>query len=124
MTQVSLGFTTLFSRICKFSIVLMLAFGSQIASAETRWNLAATWGGGPFLEDDAKGFAQLVEKLTGGSVKVQVFPGGTLGKPGKVSETVESEPRKSVIPGWVTTGASTGPRCSSRARRAASIPKK
>ena len=75
---------------CAVSAVAACLFGAEGAVAQTQWNMAASWGGGPFLEDDAKGFAKLVENLTGGSVKVQVFPGGTLGKPGAVSETVES----------------------------------
>jgi TRAP-type mannitol/chloroaromatic compound transport system substrate-binding protein len=52
--------------------------------------MAASWSGGPTLEYDARGVASLIEKLSNGSIKVQVFPGGTLGKPGEVSGTVKS----------------------------------
>ncbi len=59
-------------------------------TAEENWSMATAWGGGPFLEKDAKGWATLVEKLTEGRIKIQVFPGGTLGKPLKVTDTVKS----------------------------------
>ena len=59
-------------------------------TAAEQWSMATSWGGGPFLEDDAKGFAKLVDTLTDGRIKIQVFPGGTLGKALKVSETVKS----------------------------------
>ena len=52
--------------------------------------MATSWGGGPFLEEDAKGFAKLVNTLTDGRISIDVFPGGTLGKALKVSDTVKS----------------------------------
>ena len=58
--------------------------------ADELWNMATAWGGGPFLEDDAKGFAHLVKTLTDGRIQINVFPGGTLGKALKVSDTVRS----------------------------------
>ena len=59
-------------------------------TAAEEWSMATSWGGGPFLEDDAKGFADLVNKLTDGRITINVFPGGTLGKALKVTETVKS----------------------------------
>ena len=58
--------------------------------AAEQWSMATAWGGGPFLKKDAEGYAQLVDTLTGGSIKIQVFPGGTVGKALKVSDTVKS----------------------------------
>jgi TRAP-type mannitol/chloroaromatic compound transport system substrate-binding protein len=71
------------------------ALGALLAApvsgmAAEQWSMATAWGGGPFLKDHAEGYARLVEKLTGGSIKIQVFPGGTLGKALKVSDTVKS----------------------------------
>ncbi len=63
---------------------------STPASAQVAWSMATAWGGGPFLEEDAKGFAKLAETLTDGRVKIEVFPGGTLGKALKVTDTVKS----------------------------------
>ena len=52
--------------------------------------MATAWSGGPFLEEDAKGFAELVKKLTNGRIQINVFPGGMLGSALKVSDTVRS----------------------------------
>lgn len=64
-----------------------LAAGSAMA-AELTWKMATPWGGGPWLERDAKGFAKNVEELTGGRITINVFPGGTLSNPLKVTEAV------------------------------------
>ena len=67
-----------------------LGISSEFAKSDEVWNMATAWGGGPFLEEDAKGFAQLVNRLTDGRIQINVFPGGTLGNPLKVSDTVRS----------------------------------
>ena len=80
----------------KLKTAISAAFGVALAAsasnvtAAQQWSMATSWGGGPFLEEDAKGFARLVEQLTAGRIKIQVFPGGTLGKALKVSDTVKS----------------------------------
>ena len=72
--------------------VLGLGLGILIkpVKSDEVWNMATAWGGGPFLEEDAKGFAKLVETLTDGRIQINVFPGGILGSPLKVSDTVRS----------------------------------
>ena len=67
-----------------------LGISSEFAKSVEVWNRAPAWGGGPFLEEDAKGFAKLVNRLTDGRIQINVFPGGTLGNPLKVSDTVRS----------------------------------
>lgn len=57
------------------------------ASAEN-WSMATPWGGGPLLEYAAKGVAKDITFLTNEEITVEVFPGGTLGKALKVTETV------------------------------------
>lgn len=72
---------------------LVIAAGIVAATpalSETKLSMAATWGGGPLLEMQAKGFARDVELLTGGDVVIEVFPGGTLGGALKVTETVKN----------------------------------
>ena len=80
--------------IAKVVIATVIGIGPGISadSAKTDeiWNMATAWGGGPFLEEDAKGFAKLVETLTDGRIQINVFPGGMLGSPLKVSDTVRS----------------------------------
>ena len=66
---------------------LTLAAGNAMAE-EVTWKMATPWGGGPWLERDAKGFAKNVEDLTGGRIKINVFPGGTLSNALKVTEAV------------------------------------
>ena len=66
---------------------LTLATGNAMAE-EVTWKMATPWGGGPWLERDAKGFAKNVEDLTGGRIKINVFPGGTLSNALKVTEAV------------------------------------
>ena len=66
------------------------AVAAAPVQADEVWSMATSWGGGPFLEEDAKGFAKLVNTLTDGRITIDVFPGGTLGKALKVSDTVKS----------------------------------
>ena len=75
-----------------FSALAGVALFASAATSQAgeNWSMATSWGGGPFLKKDAEGFANYVEKLTAGRIKIQVFPGGTLGKALKVSDTVKS----------------------------------
>jgi TRAP-type mannitol/chloroaromatic compound transport system substrate-binding protein len=59
------------------------------ALAAEKWSMATPWGGGPLLEYSAKGIAKEIEFLTNGEVEVEVFPGGTLGKALKVTDSVK-----------------------------------
>jgi TRAP-type mannitol/chloroaromatic compound transport system substrate-binding protein len=52
--------------------------------------MATSWTG-PHFDIMAKGFAEQVALLTGGKVKVEVFPAGTIGSPLKVTETVQKK---------------------------------
>lgn len=54
------------------------------------WKMATGWAGGPLMDIGAKAFAERLEFLSGGRMKVQVFPGGALGNALKVSETVKN----------------------------------
>ena len=67
-----------------------LLISAHTTKSDEIWNMAPAWGGGPFLEEDAKGYAKLVDRLTDGRIQISVFPGGTLGSPLKVSDTVKS----------------------------------
>jgi len=54
------------------------------------WKMATAWSGGPLMEIGAKAFAEKLDFLSGGRMKIQVFPGGSLGNALKVSETVKN----------------------------------
>ena len=53
---------------------------ANAASAEHKWKMAASWGGGPLMEIGAKAFADKVKFLTDGRVEIKVFPSGQLSK--------------------------------------------
>jgi len=72
-------------------LVLALLVVPSVGLAQTHsWKMATAWAGGPLMDIGAKAFAERVELLTEGRVKVQVFPGGALGNALKVSETVKN----------------------------------
>ncbi len=50
------------------------------AAQAAKWKMAASWGGGPLMVIGAKAFAERVEFLTEGRLKIQVFPSGQLSK--------------------------------------------
>jgi TRAP-type mannitol/chloroaromatic compound transport system substrate-binding protein len=70
----------------------VLAFAASFATLadDVKWKMATPWPGGPWLERDAKGFAERVKELTDGRVTINVYPGGTLYSPLKVTEAVGS----------------------------------
>ncbi|MYL23780.1 C4-dicarboxylate ABC transporter substrate-binding protein [Halomonas alkaliantarctica] len=73
------------------SVGLASGLVAGIASAEAaEWRMATPWSGGPWLERDAETFANHVNQLTGGEIEIEVFPGGTLGGPLRVTNTVKS----------------------------------
>lgn len=65
----------------------LMALAAAPASAQSI-RMATSWTG-PHFDVMAKGFADHVALLTGGKVKVEVFPAGVVGSPLKVSETVQ-----------------------------------
>ena len=56
-----------------------LAFAATPAAAQTRWDLSTVWPEGNFHTQNAKRFAEEVEKATKGQVKITVKAGGQLG---------------------------------------------
>ena len=56
---------------------------------EYKWKMATSWSGGVNFEVGAKAFAKKINYLSNGRIKIQAFPGGTLGKAFKVSGTVK-----------------------------------
>ncbi len=49
------------------------------AAAETSWDLPLAWNDGNFHVENAKTFAKVVDQVTGGEVKINIHPGGSLG---------------------------------------------
>jgi TRAP-type mannitol/chloroaromatic compound transport system substrate-binding protein len=72
-------------------LAMGLASASAVAeAADKNWRMATPWSGGPWLERDAKLYADRVNQLTGGSIEIEVFPGGTLGGALRVTNTVKA----------------------------------
>jgi len=72
------------------SFVAALALVASPAASQTTLKMATSWGGGLVMEKQAKHFAERVEFLTNGELKINVFPGGTLGTWNTVTETVRN----------------------------------
>ena len=77
-----------------FTVAIGAAAGIGIASstafAATEYSMATSWGGGPVLALSAQAFADQFALLTQNKYKLTVFPGGTMGSPLKVTETVRN----------------------------------
>ncbi|MCW5734587.1 MAG: TRAP transporter substrate-binding protein DctP [Enhydrobacter sp.] len=69
--------------------VVFLAGGT--AGAQQTVRTATSWPGGPHLEQFAQGFSKQVDSLTGGKLKFQIFPAGTIGSPLKITESVQKK---------------------------------
>ena len=69
------------SNLLKIGLAGLLGLGAVSTSqAATKLDMATPWGGGVMLEYVARGAAANMELFTSNNVKVEVFPGGTLGK--------------------------------------------
>lgn len=81
------------NKLVAFAAVASLISGIQTAQAddpEHTFKMATGWSGGPLMNIGAKAFAENVEEISDGRIKVQVFTGGALGNALKVSETVKN----------------------------------
>lgn len=67
----------------------VMTAGSPALAEDVQWTMT-TWGGGLWFEVGAKNFAQRVELLTEGRVKIDVASPGMLGSALKITETVQS----------------------------------
>lgn len=64
----------------RFILTLALTVGFGVpALAGTTWDLPLAWPDGNFHVENAKRFAEEVDKATGGEVKINIHPGGSLG---------------------------------------------
>jgi len=73
------------------AVIATLGFASSSAiaqEAEHNWRMATSWSSGPLMEIGAMAFAERIEMLTNGRIQVEVFPGGAIGEPLRVTDTV------------------------------------
>ncbi|MDW7557770.1 MULTISPECIES: TRAP transporter substrate-binding protein DctP [Azospirillum] len=78
---------TMVAAIAAFIAVPTLALAQD---AKHSFKMATGWPGGPLMDIGAKAFAERVDQMSDGRIKIQVFPGGTLGNALKVTETVKN----------------------------------
>jgi TRAP-type mannitol/chloroaromatic compound transport system substrate-binding protein len=69
----------------------VLLLSAKPADAQQTIRTATSWPGGVHLEQFAQGFSKQAEALTGGKVKFQIFPAGTIGSPLKITESVQKK---------------------------------
>ncbi|WP_108659797.1 C4-dicarboxylate ABC transporter substrate-binding protein [Acuticoccus kandeliae] len=71
-------------------MALALGTGSAAVAQDTlEINMATPWAGGHWLEIGATRYADIVNEITDGRIKINVFPAGALGPALKVTETVQ-----------------------------------
>ena len=66
-------------RTAVFGALAVLAMGMVAAQAETKWDMSVVWPDGNFHTKNARAFAEMVNKVTNGGVKITVHSGGSLG---------------------------------------------
>ena len=71
-------------------VLAALPAAAQTKGPSYSWKMTTAWPGGPLMDIGAKAFAERLAFLSGGRMKIQVFPGGALGNALKVSETVKN----------------------------------
>ena len=77
-------------RLLTFAAAGWLAMSAPAPAQNHSFKMATGWPGGPLMDIGAKAFAERIDFLSGGRIKVQVFPGGGLGNALKVPETVKN----------------------------------
>src|SRR5690625_2266787 len=63
--------------------------GSEASAQDTySWRMATGWGGGPLMEIGAQAFADRLHQRSNGRIEIEVFPGGAIGEPLRVTDSV------------------------------------
>lgn len=87
-----MSITTHAGRLIAAIAALLVGLFATGASAQEEQSyqlrMATSWESGPLMDLGAKAFAQRLELLSNGRIKVEVFPGGAIGEPLKVTDSV------------------------------------
>ncbi len=81
--------TTASAALLTLGMGLGLAPHAASAQETIELNMTTPWAGGHWLEIGAKKYAEAVETVTDGRVKINVYPAGALGQALKITETVQ-----------------------------------
>lgn len=71
------------------AIGLMAAAAACLAQAQTKWDLPSGYGGNTFQVQNLQQFAQEVEQLSGGKLKITLHPGASLFKANEIKRAVQ-----------------------------------
>lgn len=74
----------------KFFTALPLVACAAVAQAQVKWDLPTGYGASSFQTQNVQQFAQEVEQLTGGKLKITLHPGGSLYKANEIKRAVQS----------------------------------
>jgi TRAP-type mannitol/chloroaromatic compound transport system substrate-binding protein len=72
------------------TLLTLVMFTAGPAAAKTlRWKMTTSWPAGiPIYTDMAEVYAENVEKMSGGRIKIQVLPGGAIAPALEVTDSV------------------------------------
>ena len=74
----------------KLSFCLTAAAFAVSASAQTKWDLPTGYGANSFQTQNVQQFANEVDQLTGGKLKITLHPGGSLYKANEIKRAVQT----------------------------------
>ena len=74
----------------KFVLALVAFAGTGLAQAQAKWDLPTGYSANSFQTQNVQQFANEVEQLTGGKLKIQLHPGGALYKANEIKRAVQT----------------------------------
>ena len=74
----------------KFVLALAAFAGTGLAQAQAKWDLPTGYSANSFQTQNVQQFANEVEQLTGGKLKIQLHPGGALYKANEIKRAVQT----------------------------------
>jgi len=74
----------------KFVLALAAFAGTGFAQAQAKWDLPTGYSANSFQTQNVQQFANEVEQLTGGKLKIQLHPGGSLYKANEIKRAVQT----------------------------------
>ena len=74
----------------KFALCMTAALSVCAAQAQVKWDLPTGYGANSFQTQNVQQFADEVDKLTGGKLKITLHPGGSLYKANEIKRAVQT----------------------------------
>ena len=74
----------------KFALCMTAVLSVCAAQAQVKWDLPTGYGANSFQTQNVQQFADEVDKLTGGKLKITLHPGGSLYKANEIKRAVQT----------------------------------